>query len=173
MSAVSCSVSRPYVAGDRHDGLFGHLLGGLHQGVVERAVLALPSRSERSASRELRAGPEDRKLLVDQTKIRIGLSELDHGRRDPAAVRAVVVEELDDRDVTRGIAADRRRRVVQDLLAALGDRPLEIFRLGRALSLLQDCSASMMTSGFFKRYWRTRCSKSSSSAAWLDIGGAA
>ena len=41
------------LAGDRHDGLFRHLLGGLHQSVVERDVLALLAGRERRAGREL------------------------------------------------------------------------------------------------------------------------
>ena len=105
---------------------------------MEREVLALLSRRERRAGRELEAGPKDRELLVDQPKIAIALFELDHGRRDLAAVRAVVVEELDKGDVPSRVAPDRCSRIVQDLFAAFGNRPLETFRFSGALSLLQD-----------------------------------
>ena len=43
---------------------------------MERDVLALLSRRERRAGRELGAGPKDRELLVDQPKISVALFEL-------------------------------------------------------------------------------------------------
>jgi hypothetical protein len=110
----------------------------VHQRIVERDVLALPSRRERRTGCELRAGPEDWIFLVDRAKVRIGLFELRYGRRDPAAVRAIVVEEFHERDVSCRVAADRRRRVVQNRLAAFGNGPPETFWFGRALPLLQN-----------------------------------
>ena len=138
MSFSSRSVSRPTSRAISMTVCFRHLISRAHQRVVERDVLALLPRRERRAGGEFRAGPEDREFLVDHAKTGIGLFELDDRRRDRAAVGAVVVEEFHERDIARRIAADRRRRIVQDLLAAFGNGPLEDFRFGSALSLLQN-----------------------------------
>jgi hypothetical protein len=100
----------------------------------------LPCRCDASAARAANCdpGPKNRELLVDQAKIGIGLFELGNGRRDLAAIGAVVVEELDQCDVALRVAAYRRRGVVQDVFAALRNRTLEVFRLGCALALLQN-----------------------------------
>jgi hypothetical protein len=83
---------------------------------VEREVKTLPVGGECGLGGKGGAGAEDGELLVDDAQLRVGGFGVGHHRGDPAAVGAVVVEELDEADVAVRIAADWRRRVVEDLL---------------------------------------------------------
>src|SRR3546814_10370739 len=85
----------------------------LHQRFVEREVKALPVGGEGGLGGKGGAGAEDGELLVDDAQLRIGGFGVGHHRGDPAAVGAVIVEELDEADVAIGIAGYRAHRVAR------------------------------------------------------------
>src|SRR3546814_16190045 len=66
------------------------------------AALALRSKGRLGSIDRVRA--EDGELLVDDPQLRVRRLGLAHDRSNTPAVRTVVVEELDERDVTVGIA---------------------------------------------------------------------
>src|SRR5260370_16096974 len=70
-----------------------------------------------------------RELLVDDPDLRILLHECLERRLDLLAIGAAVVEELDDGHVALGVAADRRGRVREQLLAIGRDHLARIRRL--------------------------------------------
>src|SRR3546814_5411050 len=92
----------------------------LHQRFVEREVKALPVGGEGGLGGKGGAGAEDGELLVDDAQLRIGGFGVGHHRGDPAAVGAVIVEELDEADVAIGIAGYRAHRVAKSRVGARG-----------------------------------------------------
>src|SRR6266849_994770 len=97
----------PCVGGSFENHLLRNLTCGSHHRRVEGLVLSLLDRRERDMSREYRLRPEYRKFLVDDTKFRILLQQrLDQGR-DLFAIRAPIVEELDDGNIACRIARAR------------------------------------------------------------------
>ncbi len=78
--------------------------------------LVLVLRRQRHPRRDLGDRPEDRPVLQHQTNLAVVLHHLAELRRELAAIRAIVVEPLDDRDVTLGIADHRNLRIAQHLL---------------------------------------------------------
>src|SRR6266404_5148365 len=62
---------------------------------------------------------ENRKFLVDETQLAILIEQLLYGGVHLLAIRAAVIEELDDSDIALRVAAHRCRRVVEDLVATI------------------------------------------------------
>src|SRR3546814_18155833 len=77
---------------------------GLHECLMEGQVAALAVRSQGRLGSIDRVRAEDGELLVDDPQLRVRRLGLAHDRSNTPAVRPVVVEELDERDVTVGIA---------------------------------------------------------------------
>ena len=119
--------------------------------VEELVALDLVLDRERDAARLDRIGTEDRKVLHDDAQLRIGLHEGAQVREGALAVAAIVIEELDERDVALRIARDDRMGGVEERLTVL----LEGAGLGDALRSAWRFSSSAITScrtsGFLSR----------------------
>ena len=79
-----------------------------HQGEMEGQVKALAVRSHRRLGGNARNRPKDRELLPDDAHVCIRLQQVLHRLQRELAIAALVIEELDHRDVSLGIAGDRR-----------------------------------------------------------------
>src|SRR3546814_15818620 len=78
---------------------------------------------ERRPGSIARPRSDDRELLVDDPQPRIGHLGCRHHRHHPAAVRAAVVDELDQCDVAPVVATGRTVGMGADIVGAnLGDR---------------------------------------------------
>ena len=109
---------------------------GRVQGFVEGEIFALLLRGERGAGSEDGAGPEDRKFLVNDFRLRIGLYQLIHDGRRFLAVGAIVVKELDQDRVARCVAADRRFGIVENLVGVRGELIGRLLGFGLLLTLV-------------------------------------
>src|SRR3546814_6558156 len=86
-------------------------------------VAALAVRSQGRLGSIDRVRAEDGELLVDDPQLRVCRLGLAHDRSNTPAVRTVVVEELDERDVTVGIATrSDERRVGKECVSACRSR---------------------------------------------------
>src|SRR3546814_2585835 len=74
---------------------------GLHECLMEGQVAALAVRSQGRLGSIDRVRAEDGELLVDDPQLRVRRLGLAHDRSNTPAVRTVVVEELDEREVDR------------------------------------------------------------------------
>src|SRR3546814_19206243 len=83
---------------------------------MEGQVAALAVRSQGRLGSIDRVRAEDGELLVDDPQLRVRPLGLAHDRSNTPAVRTVVVEELDERDVTVGIATTGTGDVLDQLL---------------------------------------------------------
>src|SRR3546814_339723 len=110
----------------------------LHQRFVEREVKALPVGGEGGLGGKGGAGAEDGELLVDDAQLRIGGFGVGHHRGDPAAVGAVIVEELDEADVAIGIAGYRAHRVAKYLVGSRGEGRFDLAGCRGLLARLQN-----------------------------------
>ena len=117
-----------------HDRRLIELAPVRHQRVVqlEIGLLVLLPGGERNARCDFGIRAEDRPFLVDEADIAVLGEQLRDLWRLALTVGAVIVVELDDRDVAVGIAADRREFVLVELLDERADRfrraPLFFFR---------------------------------------------
>src|ERR1700687_1131957 len=59
---------------------------------------------------------ENRKFLVDETQLAVLIEQLLYGGVHLLAIRAAVVEELDNRDIASRVAAPRRCRIIEYLM---------------------------------------------------------
>ena len=124
--------------GDGHDHVLIEPGACLHHGVVKGEILALPAGRQRGARGQDGIGSQDGPFLVDAPDLRIALDQFGNDRVDPLAHAAAVVEELDDGNVAARIAADGRRRVVQQLRPVGDQRRLGLLLFGLALACLQS-----------------------------------
>src|SRR6266568_3197202 len=93
---------------------------------MERNVLALLVRGQRRLGGERGIRSKDRKFLVGNAQLRIVFLRFDHDRRDLPAVRAIVVEELDESDIALRIPAGRGCCVAKYLIGAAFDDLLHL-----------------------------------------------
>ena len=111
-----------------------------HQPVVEPLV-ALGAvgdqRGDRRPRREVGARAEDRHLLDDEADVAVRRDELGEVGLGLLAEAALVVEELDQRELAVRVAADPGKAVVEDRRGVRGQEALVAF-LGRGLLLLFD-----------------------------------
>ena len=77
----------------------------------------LTVRGERDARGGDRLRAEYREFLVDDAHVGVVLEQHQHVAEHALAIAAVIIEELDQRDVATGVAGDRRCRVVDQRLA--------------------------------------------------------
>ena len=111
-----------------------------HEGVVERPVLALilTMCRQRHLGGVLGNRPQDRPLLVDEAELGVFLEQPRDAWRHGLAIRAEVIEELDDGGTSGWVAGDRGAGVVLQLVALGGKhRPLA-FVFGYGLACLQN-----------------------------------
>src|SRR6266849_1102400 len=101
---------------------------------MERNVLALLVRGQRRLGGERGIRSKDRKFLVGNAQLRIVFLRFDHNRRDLPAVRAIVVEELDESDIALRIPAGRGCCVAKYLIGAAFDDRLHLRLFVRALT---------------------------------------
>ncbi len=91
-----------------------HVLRARHQREMKGGELRLPRRGDRHARDGLRIGALDRPFLEHDAQILVALDKRAHGLARLAAEGAVVVVELDHRDVAFGIAGDEGIAVLEE-----------------------------------------------------------
>src|SRR3546814_8759759 len=101
---------------------------------MEGQVAALAVRSQGRLGSIDRVRAEDGELLVDDPQLRVRRLGLAHDRSNTPAVRTVVVEELDERDVTVGIATHGTGGVLEDLVGPCPEYSIGLARRRGALA---------------------------------------